>query len=694
MVKQLTIINFRSITFLKIDLSKTTIIKGQNKLGKSTILNALSWLLTGKLLTDKWGAGENNIQSIKPTLMGKNDITTVEIELDTGTTFKKQYIARYDGDKVVRHDTKVFINNVNIKTLKDFEFQMNQALNYVPYFRTVEEPRLFTDPLYALQKLNPNDLRKFLIELGASVEASEVFALGGFKALKPFAKKYNDDFSLMRTDLKKEILSLKAQINQIEYSLNGLIEIKEFNPAKLIELENSKRELIEKKVRVRDASVDIQIERLNLEIKELISMKEKHIKTLQDGIYKSINEAKIKYTQVKKRIELETKELTFDLNSKISGVKSRLDGLASILENLNYTLNASKSQLQTSIQLGKSSNETKALLAQQLAELVESKYESMVECPCCQTVFASNPEEFANFESEKQAKIIKLQKRIEAQTTRIAELKVACETTKASINKNLVDIDATNAELVEKRAELSKLTKELTEVKSKVNMVELEELKELIRTEELRLMQPINTKEFDDKINELYEEINKIEFDHESKIFAKAQALELEIMELKEPIDAEYALKSKWESKLAYLKDLENVRTELNNKEELLVVVNKYIQAYLELLHNKAKQLTGLHFVLQEENLSNERMTDCCYALVGGVQFDNINTAEKYIIGIEFIEQIKKILAARNIARNDFPILADRLEGIDCESKILDLASETQLICTRVSEDGLTILNH
>ncbi|UKI50427.1 MAG: AAA family ATPase [Clostridium sp.] len=66
MIKKLSINNFRNIEAAEYDLGQTTIISGENGLGKSNTLNALMWLLTDTLLTDKFGSGENQIDSIIP----------------------------------------------------------------------------------------------------------------------------------------------------------------------------------------------------------------------------------------------------------------------------------------------------------------------------------------------------------------------------------------------------------------------------------------------------------------------------------------------------------------------------------------------------------------------------------------------------------------------------------------------------
>ena len=57
-------------------------------------------------------------------------------------------------------------------------------------------------------------------------------------------------------------------------------------------------------------------------------------------------------------------------------------------------------------------------------------------------------------------------------------------------------------------------------------------------------------------------------------------------------------------------------------------------------------------------------------------------------MGIQFIESVKRACGVKN----DLPIMADRLEGIDDINKI-DKFTNSQLICTRVSmEESLKLV--
>ena len=103
----------------------------------------------------------------------------------------------------------------------------------------------------------------------------------------------------------------------------------------------------------------------------------------------------------------------------------------------------------------------------------------------------------------------------------------------------------------------------------------------------------------------------------------------------------------------------------------------------IAMINSKAKEITGIDFVMLEENLGNDNLKEVCYATVDGVPFKDVNTSQKLEVGIRFIHRIKEILGT-----NQLPILADRLEGFDSVKTIKALTSE-QLICTRVGTDDM-----
>ena len=104
---RLTIENFKGISFLNKDLGKLTTISGRNKSGKTTVLSAIVWCLTG---VDLYG-----IDNPKPQGIERPEPTTVAITLTDGTSYARTLAEKW---------TK------NRQTL-DYEYQGNETTYFV-----------------------------------------------------------------------------------------------------------------------------------------------------------------------------------------------------------------------------------------------------------------------------------------------------------------------------------------------------------------------------------------------------------------------------------------------------------------------------------------------------------------------------------------------------------------------------------
>jgi len=320
---------------------------------------------------------------------------------------------------------------------------------------------------------------------------------------------------------------------------------------------------------------------------------------------------------------------------------------------------------------------------------MEMEYSNYTTCPNCGTSFAPNENDLVKFENDKRLKIQDISSRIEQQQKNAQDAKVKCDEVKAKI-------ESLNEEVKQMHADKNAKLQELLQVQNQINdslnvdidLTEYNRLTTEIKVLENKQLNPIDTRDIDIKISSIMETKQQLKENSELVIRTKTNEIEQQILELKEPINAEYAKKSKWADKVEWTKRLNEDRAKLNDEEALLNKVDSFLKDYMKLLNQRATNLTGINFIMQEENLGNDNMKDVCYALIDGVPFSEVNTSEKYAIGIKFIERIKGIVESTfNAPRNYFPILADRLEGFDFEEKIRALTTKEQLICTRVTTD-------
>ena len=147
-------------------------------------------------------------------------------------------------------------------------------------------------------------------------------------------------------------------------------------------------------------------------------------------------------------------------------------------------------------------------------------------------------------------------------------------------------------------------------------------------------------------------------------------------------------MQNDYERKVELENTFDITRKEFNDNESLLARCNQFIKAMCKAINDKAKEITGFDFVLLEENLTNDGISEVCYIVDdAGIPFKDINTARKTIMGIEFIESCRKIAG-----NNQLPILADRLEGLDTDNLLkLKTITNNQIICTKVSDGTLRV---
>lgn len=699
MIKQVEIKNFRNIKEVIYNFdSPTAIIAGKNGLGKSNSLNAINWLIADNLLTDHYGKGENDIMSIVPINHQKGQHTEVSIWLETGTKFTKFYKRTYNraGNKVTGHTSEFAINDVACKNAGEFYKELYGAMKYYPTFNSVKiaEVRLFTDPLFALQKLDAKELRNLLVALGCSVTNQELYD-AGYDHMQQYEAKYLGKWDVMRKNLKDTKFKLEKQCEELDAQLKDYVDVEEFNTDELERLLAKRDELVYQKKNITSGKYNEQIKEISYEIQLLETELKNKISEEKNKL-----ELQIQTAEVQRRIANE-KLLTLKATAEeglLAQERRLLQEIKSIETSIKY-FNESITRIDKTIEnlkaQAKGNQKLQNDYAIKLNIVMNKKYQNDITCPYCGEKFHASQEEYNNFEKEKTAEEQQLK-------TGIQSLIDANENLRKEFELGQVNKSNAVAELTEANNNLTKLNKELALIKNELSNV-------------LNIVYDTTERdEWTNKINNLKEQIGSVDnnfADIKNKILdLKNQKLQLEtgnkesiniqvlhieenLSPIEDDIEKLYVKKSKWAEKMRKQTMYESVLKELNDNDYLLAQVNEFIQAMINKINQKAKIKTGIDFVMLEENITNENITEVCYATVDGVPFKDLNTSRKVEVGIKFIERCK------NIAEHDFgstwnwlPILVDRLEGVDSIEKIKNLTTE-QLICTRVStEDKITVL--
>jgi hypothetical protein len=690
MIKKARMINFRNINYAEYEFDTTSILAGKNNLGKSNSLNAIHWLITNKLLTDKYGDGESDIQSIIPNNSKRGEHTEVSIWLDSGVKFTKRLKRSYDREtgKAIKHDTEYLINDAKCSTQKEFYETLYREFNFIPVFTKlkIDEARLFVDPLYALLKLDYKELRNLLVAMGCTVSNEELYA-AGFEDMRAYEKQYLGKWDVMKKNLQSQIKSLNSEINSLESQINMFSGVEDYDDCNLKKLQEQKQQLILDMNTLKTKgcsdiieSIENEISKLGLELEEKRNNKKLEIQAKINVL--SLERKTIRDNVENKKIKASSSILEQIHNKKeeLIELKNKLSDLRLESTNAKYYANKYKTEEENLL-------EKKNKLSTELGDILNEKHTEFI-CPVC-----GSPIDLHKEDTDKRISVISYE---------IQQLENQLVETDTALNKNTTIIEHNESKETELREQISGLENDIEELKYHQKTIEdsfniddkVAELDKQINELE---SDRININKFfepeNDAINKLIEKKNTTLAETQKAINQELEAINNELSKVDEEIKQEHIKSNDYDRKQELERTLDVVIKQSNDTEYLLSRLNQFIQAMIKNINDKAKAITGFNFVMLEQNLSNDGITECCYIVDDkGIPFKDINTARKTEIGIQFITKCKKVALGLGASENNLPILADRLEGIDDINKIGALTTD-QLICTRVTMDEkLTII--
>lgn len=694
-ITKVEVTNFRNLKHEVFELkpNEASIIVGKNGLGKSNLLNAINYVVADCLLTDNYGKGENDIESIVPISHQKGEHTEVSIWLyddvnnHDGAKFTKIFKTDYQKGTNSKngHHNEFKINDVKVGSGKEFYETLYNELGYRPYFTKLKcnEVRLNTDPLYPLAKLEYKDLRQLLVAMGCSVTNEELYQ-SGFEDLRQYESQYLGNWSNMKKACKDKVDTTSAELDQIDNQLKLFNEIEKPNPDTLKALKDKQTTLIADRTTLETATTSEAVKMIETELKDLNSKLAHEIELLnvkRDSDIKSLeNEIAQKQAKLSVSRQEHINDLTRVKNDKYAKYSAKNIELANInikIGNLNNEI----TRLTTEIEL---KQKDKTTLETKFVEVGESTFTGKKHtCPYCFSEF-DDEEDIAAFQEHRQTEMESLSNDIMDANDKIGSLTKQKEDKVKEKSNNEILAQNLNKEVEELKAEYQKANDELNSfINNNVDLStpDVEPLKAQIEA-----LKSVTTNEVIDKLNAQIIDV-KLKLDEAIASDIKPDntnqiaAINTELEELDTEIKNYYINEEKYDTKEALFNKGQLTRTRYNDEASLLARVTELIHTMIKLINDKAYKITGIHFVMLEENLTNAGVTETCYATFDGVPFKDLNTSRKILEGVKFIEKIREIST-----QNNLPILADRLEGIDSVDKIKNL-SKYQVICTRVAEN-------
>ncbi len=633
----ISITNFRNINELEFDFNdKTTEIVGENGLGKTNTLSAIMWCLFGKDIYDV------KQFTISPIIDGKEDNsinTIVKLVLNDNYVIERSYKNRktdlktgwiIDGkENLVSITQSNYLKELSEEVADESTFKSLSNINYVP-------------------NLNWKDLKKLIFDLIGDISDDEVLLRDNFELIEEYVRKFG--------------------IEQTQ---------------KLLQETNKE--------------LNTDIKRLETEYQTLLNTKEKYV----------ANESE-QETLSKRKEEIE--QILFDYESSIKEKQKQLDRFNSLensvkekqneLEHLENAIDYDKQMIKDYEELYKNSGEDIEILRSRELQQVDNELQQLANC--IQTIdmniakLTNDIKVIRETGNELNAKEIKVENdTCNACGQHLPEemIKNTLENLKKEQLKDLEDLrnrytlaKETLESNEDRKEELKKQIEKVQMIRKEVENKVYEVQNETDKQKQLRVakeQKEIELKDKTTKYETLKEEYNvaKATYDRmEKPCFATEDntPLRLELDDINNKLATTITL-----NKIS--EDVENTLKELNNKKDNLTINKnkisetiKFNNVKADLLQKKVRNYFKIvNFRTKEFTLDGEEQETFKIVNDKNVEFKEVNTGQKILLGIDLLQGIMK---AKDIY---VPMIIDGVEVLTSDLP----ECESQLIITRAIKD-------
>ena len=630
---KLIIKNFRNIKELEIDFnSNTTEIIGENGLGKTNALSAITWCLFGKNIDD------NKQFTISPIINGVEDnsvLTTVKMVLNGTYVVERSYKDRKTSLRTgwIINDKENLVNITQTNYSKELE---EQLVN--------EETFKSLSNITYVPNLNWKDLKKLIFDLIGDIKDDEVLIRDNFTLIEQYVRKFGIEQA--QKLLKETDTQLKDDIKRLETEYQTLKATKEKYVADEAENQNlvARKEEIEKQLYDYETNIKALQEKIleyNNKQTEIERLKVDLNRLNNQLIYckNAISEYDVLYKQNSFDVELLREKETKEKQYEIDNLERQIQQNDTIIVNQHNELEKIKEQ----------------------GDNLKQK-EIKIENETCSTCGQRLPEE------KIQEALNKLK---EQQISQLQEL------------KNKYDSLQTSTKLLEEKRETlieeqKNSIKQLEEIKNKVyEVVDETENQKKIRI--LKEEKELEVKELESRFNSVSSEINKktLEFNNlEKPVIVEDDnlPLKLELNEINDKLATTITLNKLNEDVESALKELNSKKEMMSLNKEKINEVIKFNNVKADLLQKKVRSYFEIvNFRTKEFTIDGQEVETFKITNSDGVEFKEVNTAQKIQLGLDLL---KGIMKAKEIYT---PVIIDGVEVLTSDLK----NDVSQLIITR-----------
>lgn len=607
-LKQMKLRNFKGIKELDIDFNLLdTNVYGKNATGKTTLVDAFSWLFFNK---DSSGASDFDVKTKTPDgeyLHNLEHLVEAVVEVDgTETTFKKVFKEKYTKQRgsttasFTGHTTDYFVDDVPRKK-KEYDETVNELFDSNIF-------SMITDPFYFNTRMKWQDRRKTLIDICGDV--SDELVINSLNDLAPLQQLLNgksvDD---LRAQLKSQMKPINDELKTIPIKIN---EANLAIPTEIEEVDKEKYKFI------------------NERINELENKKQ----TVLNG-----GAAAEKETEL---IKLRNQKLL--VQNEVPDVKALKDEEYSLNIQID-SLERKKERAENEIQAKKSQQKSNELMRDDLRnkylEVNAMQYdESQNICPHCGQLLPADKvegfmEKFNINKSKQLENINKDGKRLKEQFESLTE---DIEVLEKDIQNHQILINDYQLKLKEVAKKIASINEDFAkEQEPKINAIDEQILETERQIEFLKSNTYAETSKIDEEIKTLKEEKDILDAIVISADLAENQKKRIEELEARE----------------------KQLNDEYNEKDKLLYLTDLFIKTKVAMLTEKINSNFKLcNFRLFEEQI-NGGLNEVCEVTVNGVNYTDLNNAMKINAGLDVINTIC------DYSNTYAPIFIDNAESVN-----------------------------
>lgn len=616
---QLNLQNFKGIEFGDFRFTNNTIIRGDNATGKTTVFDALCWLLFGK---DSLDRADFQIKTLKNGEPVHNVNHMVQAAFDnedgTGFTLKRIYREKYSNPrggevKLTGHTTDYFINDVPSKE-KEYKAFINNMINEDVF-------KLITNPLFFNEQYTWQNRRKLLLEMCGDVDdASVINSKDELKRLTELLNGRSVD------EQRKIIASKKTAINK---ELDMI-------PVRIDEAVKCKPTPLEAEQKLKD-----DIATIETAIKQLEEDKSVIVNGL-DGAERTakIREVKRKLADRKSQLmnEHTDKERRLKHEYKLSLVQLQMaESERDRYKDREYELDSQIKQEEARIEK----------LQSEFDKFNQSQFDDEL-CPTCGQPYPA--EKRAELEA-----IFNTQK-----ATNLEEWQKLIDSAKA-LRQNYIE------------------QKEIMQVKVDGMSSQIEELSNTKDTKQ-KAMNEVGEVDLDNdvQVNDLKAELFMLELDEDNTSDDQLKRIDSELSEL---ADKRSTLQTEL-TKYDVIRDITKRINELEQEQQRLIneknlvdetafLLDEFVKAKVEMLEDTINKHFTITTFKMANVLVNGSVEDCCETMVDGVPYRSLNNAARINAGIDIINALTKFY---NVTT---PVFIDNAEAVtkfvNCNSQTIKL---------------------